>query len=198
MHLREYYYGQLEEIQASLDRMGEQVKAALKGSLEALRGHDRALATQVIAADAQINTAQLVLNERAIALMATQQPVASDLRLLVVTLAVASELERMGDYATGNARLVLHEHERMPIDLPPQMVQLTTQATAMLDEALAIFRARDIERARRLRELDIQVDETFYALRQALFEAENNGSPTNSTLPTTSSAWPTGLPTSAS
>ena len=94
----------LEELQADLVGLGEIVETAIIKSMDALERLDLALAYEVVAEDDVIDERRFDLEEKCVDLIATQQPLAIDLRTLLAVLHIAVELERMGDYARVSAR----------------------------------------------------------------------------------------------
>src|SRR5688500_16095501 len=97
----------LRDIQDDVISLGSMVEKAIGRAIESLRNQDIALAQQVVDGDLQINEARWRLEEAAIQLMATQAPMASDLRRIAAVMHIATELERMADHAEGIAVLTL-------------------------------------------------------------------------------------------
>jgi len=123
---------------------------AIERSVLSLQTLDQRLAGLVIAGDQQINKMRFSIEDRAIHLIATQQPIAGDLRFIVATLMVVSEIERMGDYAAGIAKVTqLHEGRRLlkPLVDVPEMARLVRE---MLREAVDAFLQRNEHTAERV------------------------------------------------
>jgi phosphate transport system protein len=95
---------ELEDVRATASRMGALVEDAIRHAVKSLLDRDRALAAQVVEGDAQINELHIQLKEETFMVIATQAPVARDLRLLLGIQYIGAELERMGDYATRIAK----------------------------------------------------------------------------------------------
>lgn len=170
--LREHYIRQLDTLRQDLLNMGNLVEQALLQAVHALQNHATSVAKAVVADDAQINTAQRSVEEQAIRLMATQQPVASDLRLLGAVIAIAGELERIGDYACGIAKRVTH----LPTDshaLTPShdLFTLANEAQQMLHTSLEAFLRQDIDIAHSLQQQEERVDELVTKVRNDLMAA---------------------------
>jgi phosphate transport system protein len=123
----------------------------------ALRAQDRALADRVILDDAIIDAKRYAIEEEAVGTIATQEPVAQDLRLLVAILNIIVDLERIADHAEGIAKIVLRLGEQ-PLKLPPDLSAMAEMATSMVEGAMAALFARDVEEARRVAERDDEVD----------------------------------------
>ena len=170
MHPREHYTQQLEALHAELRALGQLVVAAITWSLGAFSRHDTTVAQRIVTDDRDIDHAQYTLEEHAIGVIATQQPVAGDLRQLIATMAIASELERIGDYAKSIAKIVIRDVEQPPIEPPAGMVQMADQALAMLNEALEAFIQQDVERARQLAAADDRVDALDTHVRSELID----------------------------
>ncbi|HDH10126.1 MAG TPA: phosphate transport system regulatory protein PhoU, partial [Chloroflexi bacterium] len=102
---RETLDEQLNSLQKDLLAMGDLVDRAIERSIQALANRDLALAEKIIQEDETINRAQRDLDEKCLVLLATQQPLASDLRAIIAVSNIATELERIGDYAKGIAKI---------------------------------------------------------------------------------------------
>jgi phosphate transport system protein len=158
---REVYYQHLRALQESLMAMGSQVDAVIGRAVQALANRDAALAREIIADDVLINQAQREIEEQCLILIATQQPLAGDLRTIMAISTIAYELERMADHAEGIAKITLRLAEEpllKPLVDIPRMAELSR---SMLREQLTAFANRDAEAARRLAELDEEVDRLY-------------------------------------
>ena len=111
---------ELSELNESILAMGSRVDAAIGNAIEALLAVDIAQAQAVIAGDAEVNRLRFHIEERAYIILATQQPMARDLRTVITAMHMAIELERIGDHAAGIARIVTRL-EGMP--LPPLLLE---------------------------------------------------------------------------
>ncbi|MCL7454859.1 MAG: phosphate transport system regulatory protein PhoU, partial [Anaerolineae bacterium] len=105
--VRQTFEEQIRELLEELLEMGHMVTAAIRRSIQALADQDEELARQVIDFDDEINAVQQEIDEKCLVLIATQQPMASDLRIILAVSAIAGELERIGDYTEGIARLAI-------------------------------------------------------------------------------------------
>src|ERR1700674_633416 len=104
---RSGFHRELERLQDEVLVLGSMVEKAISRSVEALRGRDTATARSLEAEDVLINRKRFEIEEAALLLIATQQPMASDLRRLAAVLQIVTDLERMGDYAAGIARICI-------------------------------------------------------------------------------------------
>ena len=118
--MRDAFHEELDAIQATLVTMGEMVAVAMERSSTALLNADVKLAEQVISEDEKLDTIQHDLEARAINLMARQQPVAQDLRILVTSLRMSADLERMGDLCHHIAKLARMRYPAVAV--PPELV----------------------------------------------------------------------------
>jgi phosphate transport system protein len=161
MVLRESYRRDLQHLHDQVLIMGSMVDKAVANSIRALTQLDFALAQQVIDEDKAINRQRFQVEESAIKLIATQQPMASDLRSIIAVLNIVVDLERIGDYAVGTARIA-QRHEDKPllkplIDIP----RMAEKAREMLREALDAFIVRDVDRAKSIARQDDEVDALY-------------------------------------
>ena len=158
--MRARYLKQLQLIHDDLLQMGNRVEYALAAAMDALTNWDISRAQHVIAADLEIDAARAMIEEAVLEVLAIQQPVlATDLRTLTATIAIAGELERAGDYAKGIAKRVGRCLETPSIvDPPTKLQQMSLLAQAMLQAGLDAFVRRDVDLARSLAGEDERVD----------------------------------------
>lgn len=167
--VREAFARELRALEEEVVLLGEAVAEATLRAVDALRRKDAALARKVDEDDEGINARWLALEERCLELLATQQPAAGDLRVLLAIVHIATDLERMGDHAAGVARLVLRIGDE-PLIKPlidiPRMAEL---AAGMLRDSLQAFLARDAARARAVAARDDEVDALHDQVHRELF-----------------------------
>lgn len=156
---RERFDLMLKTLQEKLLNLGTLVAQAQERSVRSLAERDEALAREVIANDQTINHLQREIEEACLQLIASQQPVARDLRMIFSVASIASELERMGDHAKGVAALALRLIDQpmlKPLIDVPRMAEIGREMlTGQLD---ALVRC-DTEAARRLAARDTEVDQ---------------------------------------
>jgi phosphate transport system protein len=158
---RSHYDLQLQRLQDDLLVLASMVDKAVDRAVDSLKRRDRALSEQVIAEDAAINKKRFELEDRALLLIATQQPMARDLRVIASVIHIVTDLERMADHAAGIAKInLLHEDKPLlkPLIDIPRMAELCRD---MLSRAMDAFVARDAEAARRIAEEDDTVDNLY-------------------------------------
>jgi phosphate transport system protein len=152
---------QLAEIQEDMLVLAGMVESAIDRGIQALRNRDAELAREIIADDIKINRRRYETEERCLELIATQQPLAGDLRTIAAILYIIVDLERMGDHVEGIAKIVLMLADEPPlkpyIDIP-RMAQI---ATRMLMGSLEAFKHRDAARARAICNEDDEVDALY-------------------------------------
>jgi len=151
----------LRAVQDDLLRIGGLLDSAIQRALDCLAQRDLDLARQIVADDAQINALRFQIEEECLALIATQQPAAGDLRAVIASIVIVSELERMGDYAAGIAKTVLKMGDepllKPLIDLP----RMAEEARAMVRRALDAYVACDADLARQVAAQDDVLDNLY-------------------------------------
>jgi phosphate transport system protein len=152
---------ELRSLQDEVLVLGSMVDKAIDRSIDALRRLDQLAAQQIIRGDQQINRKRFDVENAAIALIATQQPMARDLRTIVAVLNIVVELERMGDYAKGIAEIVLRHGEQPLLKPLIDVPRMADKARDMLRRSLDAFVARDAEAARRIAAEDDEVDALY-------------------------------------
>jgi phosphate transport system protein len=161
METRTAFHKKLREIQDDVLAMGSMASKAILRSIEALKNRDLDLASRIVADDKQINEKRYEIEEKCIELIATQQPMASDLRIILAVLNVISEVERIGDYAEGIAKIAVMIGDEPPlkplIDIP-RMADLTVN---MLRRSLDAFVNRDAEAAKIISVEDDVIDQLY-------------------------------------
>lgn len=158
---RELFNKELQQVQEEMLVMASMAEQAIQWSVEALKSRDQKLAQQIITDDFKINQQRFGIEEECLLLIATQQPIASDLRIIAAVLNIITDLERMGDHAAGIAKIVLMTADEPPlkplIDLP-QMDDITR---SMLRRSMDAFMKRDAGAARKIADEDDQVDALY-------------------------------------
>ena len=161
MITRRSFEEQKKQLELELVKMGEMVIAAVKSSVEALKNNNVEDAKKIIAHDSLINEKRRYIEEECISLIATQQPVACDLRDLIAIMNIDTELERMGDYAAGTANVVVMMGDQPLIKPLIDIPLMTEKATSMIERSLKAFMQRDVEAARALCHEDDDVDRLY-------------------------------------
>ena len=159
----------LEELQAELVGLSEMVERAIIKSMDALERRDLATAYEVVDEDDLIDHKRFELEEKCIDLIATQQPLAIDLRTLLAVLHIAVELERMGDYAEGIGKICMIIGDDVPVAIPEQLPQMTRLALAMLRGSMKSLVDRDTALANEVWDSDDEVDALYDGVCRQIF-----------------------------
>ncbi len=171
MEVRANFNKKISDLQDNLLALASMVDKAVRHSIQALKTRSHVLAEDVIKQDREINQQRYQLEEEAMLLLATQQPVVSrDLRLTAAVMHIAGELERMGDYAKGIARI-----SEMMAGNPPALAMVNLEKMAektglMLSNALDAFLAGDSARAEAIAQQDDEVDDLYNEVYRNLLE----------------------------
>lgn len=161
-----HFHDQLDELKARLLVMSTLAEELVEQSVEALLRHDQGIAEMVIAGDKEIDQLEVEIEQRAIALLALQQPMARDLRFVIGAIKVSSDLERIGDHAVNIAQSSVRLVEERAMDVPdPQIDDMARRARSMLAEALDAFIRSDGKLGREVCKADDAVD----ALHDSMF-----------------------------
>jgi phosphate transport system protein len=166
-HISSRFNEDLEDVRASLLRMGGLVESQLKKCLAALSEADDVFAAEVVRDDAQVNRMEVEIDEACLRILATRAPAASDLRLIVAIIKAITDLERVGDEARKIAHISLRlaALER-PADRYREIRHLGRLVEGMVHEALDAFARMDAEAALRVPQLDRQVDEEYESIQR--------------------------------
>ncbi len=153
-----HFHEELAEVKAHLLAMSGEAEAALDLAVEALleRASDKAAA--VISGDRRIDGFEVQIEEQVVSLLALQQPMARDLRMLTSALKIANDLERVGDHAVNIAQSAERLAQSRPITPEPEIVEMARLARDMLSDALEAFIRGDAAAAREICRRDDKVD----------------------------------------
>ena len=170
--MRDAFHEELDAIQATLVTMGEMVSTAMSRSSEALLNADVKLAEQVISDDEKLDTIQHDLEARSINLMARQQPVAQDLRILVTSLRMSADLERMGDLCHHIAKLARMRYPEVavPAELVKTIESMGTTAVKIIEKSTHVVKTQDLQAAIELETDDDEMDKLHRELFVALLD----------------------------
>jgi phosphate transport system protein len=161
MALRKTFDQELQHAKDEILLLGSMVEEAVMASMDALKKRDIEASREIYAKDEKINAKRFEIEEKVMILIATQQPMAVDLRLLASMLDVASELERMGDYAKGIANINIRMGDRPLLKPLIDLPRMAIKATDMLHRALDAFVNADAETARAIPAEDDEVDDLY-------------------------------------
>jgi phosphate transport system protein len=158
---RESFERDLQRLQDEVLVLGSMVEEAIIESVDSLKQRDREKARRLIAADRMFNKKRFAIEDNTLVLIATQQPMAGDLRTLAAVLEIATELERIGDYAKGIAKINLMIGEEPLIKPLVDIPRMAEKARSMLHRALEAFVRRDVDLARAIPAEDDEVDALY-------------------------------------
>ena len=159
--IRKTFENELHEVKDEILALGSMVEEAILGTVEALKKRDIEASRKILVADREINKKRFEIENQLMILIATQQPMAQDLRLLASSMEIISELERMGDYAKGIANINIRMGDQpllKPLIDVPRMAQKDVD---MLHRALTAFVNEDVEAAKAIPIEDDEVDALY-------------------------------------
>jgi len=160
-----HFHDELSQVKVRLLTMSGEAEAALRLAVEALLERSLEKAAQVIAGDKVIDAMEVGIEETCIDLLALQQPMARDLRMLVAAIKIANDLERVGDHAVNLAQSAERLERSRPIVPDPEITEMARMAREMLSDALEAFVRGDAAAGREICLRDDKVD----ALNRSVF-----------------------------
>ncbi len=161
---------ELTALKEDVLQLGEMTGVAIAQAMESLLNRDTVLAQKVVASDAAINEKRFHIEEESLALIATQQPAAGDLRAIVAAMNMVGDLERMGDHAAGIATIVLRMQEEEQIEIPPGLSSMFEKTSEMLQRALDAYAQDDSNLAHQVASMDDEIDVIYKKLFRGLIE----------------------------
>lgn len=159
--LRKTFENEIQQVKDDVLILGSMVEQAILGSVETLKKRDIKASERIFESDKEINDKRFAIENKLMILIATQQPMAHDLRLLASCMEIISELERMGDYAKGIANINIRMGDApllKPLIDIPRMAQIGVD---MLHTALTAFVNEDVETAKSIPVRDDEVDALY-------------------------------------
>jgi phosphate transport system protein len=166
--IRHEYINDLENLRGAVVAMSSMVDKAISRSIESLIRQDVGMAEEVVAADREVNKQRWATEEDALRIIATQAPMARDLRNIAAAIHIITDLERMGDHAAGIAKIVIDtasEPLLKPLVDIPRMAEV---ARAMLNDAITAYIEADSEAATRIAMQDDEVDALYEQIYREL------------------------------
>jgi len=165
---RKSFDSEMERLEERLIELGEMVADAISQSVRILEARDMEAARLLIASDSDINAKRYRIESDTLVLIARQQPMAIDLRTLASVVEIATELERIADYAKGIAKVSLNLGDQPLIKPLIDIPRMAEKATGMLRRALLAFMKRDIVTARAIAREDWEVDALYQQIYREL------------------------------
>ncbi|MET8783955.1 phosphate signaling complex protein PhoU [Streptomyces sp. NPDC004589] len=170
--MRKVYHEELASISDRLVEMANLVGSAIGRATTALMDADLDLAERVIAADEKVDDLQRDLENQAIAVLARQQPVATDLRIVVTSLRMSADLERCGDLAQHVAKLarMRYPEQAIPRDLRRTILEMGQLAQRLMAQAAEVVLTQDVDAALQVEKDDDRMDELHRMIFQHLMD----------------------------
>ena len=167
-HIVTAYGEELDRLQGEIVRMGDMAVEQLQQAVLALKTDDHELAERVIKGDDQIDELELRISSEVLQLLALRHPLASDLRVVLASLRIASDIERIGDYANNIAKRTLAMTDTEQKSAVSSIEEMSEYAIGMMLEVRHAYIDQDAERARRVRESDVELDRRYTRLFREL------------------------------
>tara|TARA_B100001013_G_scaffold340705_1_gene264256 strand:+ start:1200 stop:1865 length:666 start_codon:yes stop_codon:yes gene_type:complete len=159
--LRSEFHADLQKLQDDLLNLGSMVEKATTKAIDALKTRDLPLSRQVIEEDDVIDDIRYEIEARCEDLIAKQQPLATDLRLIIAIMHIVGELERIGDYAEGVAKISLAMGDEAPLKPLIDIPRMAQKASLMTRQSLDALVERDVDLAITVAESDDEVDALY-------------------------------------
>jgi phosphate transport system protein len=165
---RQIYDSQIQQLRQAVIAMSSMVDKAIARSVEALKLQQIELAREVVSGDSKINEVRWDIEQQALLVIATQAPIAGDLRLISAVIHIATELERMGDHAAGNAKIVIQTADEPLLKPLVDIPRMADSCRAMLADSITAFIDGDTEGARAIVKRDDEVDALYNQIYREL------------------------------
>ncbi len=171
--MRDFYEKQLERLNSYLEEMGILIEHAIQESISALMQQDKEEAEKTIRYDSEINNKEREIENLCMTLLLSQQPVATDLRMVSAALKMVTDMERIGDHAADIAELTLLLAENgVPADLS-EIEKMAKETTYMVKESVDAYIQRDTKKASHVMVYDDVVDDYFVKIRKMIIKRIN-------------------------
>ncbi|QHS22765.1 phosphate signaling complex protein PhoU [Virgibacillus sp. MSP4-1] len=175
MAIRENFEGDIQIVSELIQELAEMSDSALKQAVESLYQKDIKKAQAIIEEDDKIDQKEMEINDKTVLLIAKQQPFAKDLRRLIISLKISSDIERMADHAVNIAKSAIHLGEDHPLSIHSMIAVMADKAREMSALAIKAFKNEDISLARKLAEMDDEIDEMYgTVVKEMLDESASN------------------------
>ena len=168
--MRTTYLSELKELKMNMLQMGSDIEDAIKNTMKALRTDDLIMAQEVINKDCIIDDAERTIENLCLKLLLTQQPVATDMRMISSALKMITDMERIGDFAADIAEIITkggRTGTSYNIDFVDRMGEAVIR---MVDSAVLSFTNTDLDLAKQVCKADDEVDGLFNGAKNALFD----------------------------
>ncbi|MFY7778285.1 MAG: phosphate signaling complex protein PhoU, partial [Elstera sp.] len=167
-HIVSSFDEELRGLHKSIMQMGGLVEAQIAQSMQAMGRRDSQLASAVVTADAKVDALHHEIDEQVVRMLALRQPMASDLRTVVASLRIATDLERIGDYAANIAKRTLALNVSPTVKPASGVLRMGKIVQSIVNDVLDAYAERNAERAAAIRERDTEVDELYTSIFREL------------------------------
>jgi len=168
--MRATFETELKYLKDELLLLGNLVEQQIQGAVESFKQRDPQLSRTIVEKDDEVNEKRYMIEEQVLITIATQQPMARDLRLLASILEIAGELERIGDYAKGIATINIRMGEEALLTPLVKIPMMAEKCTSMLHRAIQAFIQEDIEEANQIPREDDEVDRLYEEVYSSMME----------------------------
>ncbi|NJP36779.1 phosphate signaling complex protein PhoU [Alkalicoccus luteus] len=171
--IRNTFMTELEQLKQDITALGKDIQQAFHSVYDAMAENCVPALKDLIDADDAINAKELEINEQATLVIAKQQPVASDLRHIIVCLKISSDLERMGDLSVDMAKAYMHMSSREAfLAYKEDLDKIQASVTVMIDRVLEAYASLDVLKAQQIAGMDDEIDRAYGELVKALFKSD--------------------------
>ena len=167
-HIVKQYDAELDRLTGEIARMGALAIEQLHGAIDALEARDDAAARRIVEGDVAIDALEHEVSHDVVRLLALRQPMATDLREILAALKIASDIERIGDYAANAAKRSIALNALPPVVSARNLRALSQLAGDMVRDVLAAYRERDAQAALRVRARDAELDALYTGMFREL------------------------------
>ncbi|HNR00904.1 MAG TPA: phosphate signaling complex protein PhoU [Anaerolineaceae bacterium] len=168
--MRATFEAELKYLKDELLLLGNLVEQQIQGAVESFKQRDPQLSRTIVEKDDEVNEKRYMIEEQVLITIATQQPMARDLRLLASILEIAGELERIGDYAKGIATINIRMGEEALLTPLVKIPMMAEKCSSMLHRAIQAFIQEDIEEANQIPREDDEVDRLYEEVYSSMME----------------------------
>jgi len=168
--MRATFEAELRYLKDELLLLGNLVEQQIQGAVESFKQRDPQLSRTIVEKDDKVNEKRYMIEEQVLITIATQQPMARDLRLLASILEIAGELERIGDYAKGIATINIRMGEEALLTPLVKIPMMAEKCSSMLHRAIQAFIQEDIEEANQIPREDDEVDRLYEEVYSSMME----------------------------
>ncbi|MBN1680233.1 MAG: phosphate signaling complex protein PhoU [Anaerolineae bacterium] len=156
---RRYFDQELDRLHNRVVEMGQLVETELQQALQALKTLDKGLAKQVIESDQEVNATRFSIEDDCFKLIATQQPLAGDLRLIIAVMNIIVDLEQIGDKAKDIAATIRQVKRFQKTEKPSELYTMGELVSTMLKQSIQAYAEADIELAKQVASREVEVDQ---------------------------------------